>query len=56
MKHKFKVREHFYVHLDGDVHGPGDVVELTEEQAEAHAAQIEPLGGRKGAKDRADAE
>lgn len=54
---KYKVREHFYVHLDGEVHQPGDVVDLTDEQAEAHAVQIEAVGAAgKGAKARADAE
>lgn len=39
---QYKVREHFYVHLGGQVHVPGTVLDLTEEQAERHAAQIEP--------------
>ena len=39
MKHK--VRDHFFVHMDGKVHEPGTVLDLTEEQAERHAAQIE---------------
>ena len=39
---KYKVREHLYVHLDGQVHEPGTVLDLTDEQAERHAAQIEP--------------
>jgi hypothetical protein len=38
-----KVREHFYVHMDGKVHGPGTELELNEEQAERYAAQIEPV-------------
>lgn len=54
---KYKVREQFYVHLNGEVHQPGDVVDLTDDQAEAHAAQVEAVdAGRKGAKARADAE
>lgn len=39
---KYKVREHFFVYLDGQVHEPGSLLELTDEQAERHAAQIEP--------------
>lgn len=44
---KYKVREHFYVHLDGQVHEPGSVLELTDEQAERHAAQVEPAESSK---------
>ena len=40
---KFKVREHFFVHMDGKVHEPGTELELSAEQAERHAAQIEPV-------------
>lgn len=38
---KYKVREHFYVHMNGQVFEPGTVLDLTEEQAERHAAQLE---------------
>ena len=43
---KFKVRDHFYVHHKGEVFGPGQTVDLTADEAEAHAAQIEPVGGK----------
>ena len=53
---QYKVREHFYVHLDGQVHEPGTVLDLTEEQAERYAAQIEPAEQPKPArKAKADA-
>lgn len=48
---QYKVRDHFYVHLDGKVFEPGAVLELNDEQAERHAVQVEPLevkAARKG--------
>lgn len=54
---KYKVRANFVVHLVGGAsYGPGEIVELTAEQAEVHAVQIEPAkdpldhdgNGRKG--------
>ena len=39
----FKVRDHFCVHLDGQAHPAGTVLELTAEQVERHAAQIEEI-------------
>jgi hypothetical protein len=47
---KYKVREHFFVHLDGKVLEPGTELELTDEQAERHAAQIEPVEAPKPAR------
>ena len=47
---KFKVREHFFVHLNDKVYEPGTELELTAEQAERHATQIEPLEAPKPAK------
>ena len=46
----YKVREHFYVHMDGKVYEPGTELELTAEQAERHAAQIEPVEAPKPAR------
>lgn len=40
---QYKVREHFFVHLDGQSYGPGTVLDLSDEQAERHAAQIETV-------------
>ena len=39
---KYKVREHFFLHMDGQVHEPGSVLDLNEEQVERYAGQIEP--------------
>ena len=52
-----KVRDHFYVHLDGKAHGPGTELDLTAEQAERHAAQVEsiPEPPKTKAKAKADA-
>lgn len=47
---QYKVREHFFVHLDGQSYGPGDLLDLTDEQAERHAAQIEPAEAPKPAR------
>lgn len=38
---KYKVRDHFFVHMDGQVHEPGTELDLTDDQAERYAAQIE---------------
>lgn len=45
---KFKVLPGFYVHIvhkdkPKQVFGPGEVIELTKEQAEAHKFRIEPV-------------
>lgn len=40
---KFKVREHFFVHMSGKVYEPGTELDLNEDQAERYAAQIEPV-------------
>jgi hypothetical protein len=39
----YKVRDQFCVHLDGQAHEAGTVLDLTPEQAENHAAQIEEV-------------
>jgi len=38
---KYKVRSLFFVHLDGDVHAPGAVIDLTDDQASLVAHQVE---------------
>jgi hypothetical protein len=40
---EYKVRDHFFVHLDGQSYGPGSSVDLSDEQAARHAAQIEAV-------------
>lgn len=47
---KYKVREHFYVHMDEKVFEPGTELELTAEQAERYAAQIEVVEALKPAR------
>jgi hypothetical protein len=47
---QFKVRDHFYVHLHEKVHGPGSVLELSEEDAALVAHQIEPVVAAKPAR------
>ena len=51
---KYKVREQFFVHMDGQVFEPGTELDLNDEQAALHAVQIEavepakPSGKAKG--------
>ena len=49
---KYKVREHFFVHMDGQVYESGSELELNDEQALRYEAQIElveaPKACRKG--------
>ena len=40
---QYRVRDHFFVHLEGFAYPGGTLLELTEEQAELHAAQIEQV-------------
>jgi hypothetical protein len=41
---KYRVRDHFTLHpIDGEPVEAGTVVELTDEEAEFYAAQIEPV-------------
>lgn len=41
---QYKVRDGFYVWFDENRnYGPGDVVELTPEEAELHVLRIEPV-------------
>jgi hypothetical protein len=48
----YKVRDHFAVHLaDGEVYEAGELVELTDTQADAHAVQIEPAEPAEAPKD-----
>lgn len=55
---KYKVREHFFVHMDGQVYKPGSELDLNEEQALRYEAQIEPVEApkacRKGKGDATD--
>lgn len=54
---KFKVRDSFFLHdLGGDPIGPGEIVDLTDEQAAAHAHQIETVEAAKPAKGKASAD
>ena len=46
----YKVRDHFYVHMDGRVYEPGAELELDEQQAARYAAQIEPVAPAKPSK------
>lgn len=46
---QYKVRENFFLHLgENDVREPGSLVELTKEQAEKFAHQIELVKEVKG--------
>ena len=47
---KYKVREHFFLHMEGQVHEPGTVLDLSDEQADVYAAQIEPAEAPKPAR------
>ena len=41
---KYKVRDGFWVHgVTEEPIGPGEVIELDDEQAAAHAVQVEPV-------------
>lgn len=40
---QYKVREQFYVHLDGKVSEPGTVLELDDAEYELVAHQVEPV-------------
>lgn len=40
---RYRVRDHFCVHLDGQAYEAGTMLELTAEQAERHAVQIEEI-------------
>ena len=46
----FKVRSEFFVHLDGKVFGPGTELELSNDQAELVAHQVEPAEAPKAAR------
>ncbi len=51
----YKVRDRFWIHgIRRDPIGPGEIVELTDEQAALHAHKIEPAA--KPAKGKASAE
>lgn len=52
-KSRYKVRDHFVVHFD-DGRDPvegGEIVELTEDEAERFTVQVEPVGKPKKAAD-----
>lgn len=46
----FKVRPEFFVHLDGKVFEPGIELELSDDQAELVAHQVEPVEAPKPAR------
>lgn len=39
----YKVRDNFYVHLHNKVYGPGSLVELTADELDLVAHQVEPI-------------
>ena len=47
---QYKVREQFYVHLDGKVSEPGTVLDLDDAQYELVAHQVEPVEAPKPAR------
>lgn len=54
---KFKVRDGFYLHgIGADPIGPQEIVELTDEQAAAHAHKIEEVAASKPVKGKASAD
>lgn len=54
---KYKVRDGFHVHdVDVEPIGPGAIIELTDEQAAAHAHQIEAVEEAKPVKGKARAD
>jgi len=52
---KYKVREHFHVRHGNEVHGPGAELELSPEQHELVAHQVEPVEAPKPATKKAAA-
>lgn len=47
---QYKVREQFYVYLDGQVSEPGTVLDLDDAQYELVAHQVEPVEAPKPAR------